>query len=117
MKDKYKFIIFGIISGCINGAFGSGGGLIVVPMLENIHLQAKKAHATSVAIIFFLSIITQIFYVAIYKFNIFYSLYFLPSGIIGSIFGSLILKKISTKFLKKIFAIYIIFSSIRLFLR
>lgn len=42
--------------------FGSGGGMIAVPMLEKGGSEAKKAHATSIAITLPLSIISGLVY-------------------------------------------------------
>ena len=52
----------GIAVGICNGFFGSGGGMIAVPMLEKGGSEAKKAHATSIAITLPLSIISGLVY-------------------------------------------------------
>ena len=55
MEKQKKFVksaLTGIISGFINGFFGGGGGMIVVPMLINLlGFSPKQAHATSIAVI------------------------------------------------------------------
>ena len=58
-------ILTGLAAGLINGIFGGGGGMIVVPML--VHLLKclpKKAHATAILIILPLSLVSGIFYAA-----------------------------------------------------
>ena len=41
----------GSITGLLNGLFGSGGGMVAVPLLEHSGLEPAKAHATSIAVI------------------------------------------------------------------
>ena len=90
--------IFGVFCGILNGLFGSGGGLVAVPLLGKSGLPPKQAHATSVAIIFFLSIISS----AVYFFNgnldIAQGMSYIPGGIVGAVTGSFILKKIDNIF-------------------
>lgn len=56
-----KFFEGGLI-GFMNGFFGSGGGVIAVPVLEKNGCEPNKAHATSVALIFVLSLVTAFSY-------------------------------------------------------
>ena len=60
-KTKKHFLIcsiLGVISGFCNGLFGSGGGTIVVPFLEDfLKLNPKRAHATAILIIFIFTLI------------------------------------------------------------
>ncbi|MBO4594177.1 MAG: TSUP family transporter, partial [Clostridia bacterium] len=45
-------IIVGIIAGLINGLFGGGGGMIVVPCLKYLlKYETDSAHATAIAVI------------------------------------------------------------------
>lgn len=118
MKKKLKYGLLGSISGILNGLFGAGGGLLVVPMLESQELSPKQAHATSIAVIFPLSVISA-------------ALYFwqgipvqweqlewlLPLGIVGAVAGSFILMKVKNAWLKKIFGVVMIISAIRLLFR
>ena len=41
MKNIYLYIV-GALSGAANGLFGSGGGIITVPMLEQGGTETKK---------------------------------------------------------------------------
>lgn len=122
IKNKFKklkhskayYYIVGGITGIANGLFGSGGGMLSVPLLENTGLEAKKAHASSIAITLPLSLISTIIYSV--KGHIDYSLAlkFIPLGLLGAIIGSKLLKKISNKLLKKIFGVILIISGIRM---
>ena len=52
----------GSLCGFLNGFFGSGGGVLAVPVLEREGCSVKEAHATSVALIFVLSLVTAVSY-------------------------------------------------------
>ena len=61
---KFYFYILGAVTGIINGIFGSGGGIIAVPMLDKAGFEPKSSHASSIAITLPLSIVSAIFYAA-----------------------------------------------------
>ncbi len=107
----------GTLTGFLNGFFGSGGGLIAVPLLKKAGTEQKKAHATSIALTLPLSIISTIVYCS--KGNIDFSLAmkYIPAGFVGAIIGGILLKKISNKTLKKIFGFMLIISGVWLFLK
>ena len=101
--------------GFINGFFGGGGGMICVPTLEKaLKLDNKRAHATAIAVIFPLSLISCAIY--IFKGSI-QSLPLLTVGLgvlAGGIAGSISLKYIPSKVLRIIFAIIMFVGGVRL---
>lgn len=116
MKKMY-FYLLGALAGILNGLFGSGGGTIVVPMLQKAKIESKKCHATSIAIIFPLSIVTAFILKNKVEVGIFDAVKYLPLGIVGALLGSFFLKKIPNALLKIIFGGIIVFSAVRLLLR
>lgn len=115
MKNKLSYL-FGLLCGFLNGLFGSGGGTVAVPCLEKSGLETKKAHASSVLLIFILSLFTAIIYFMNGKLDFSLSMQFIPYGVAGAVIGSITLKKISSDILKKIFGIIIIISGVRILL-
>ncbi|MBE5734007.1 MAG: sulfite exporter TauE/SafE family protein [Clostridiales bacterium] len=99
-------ILTGAISGFINGVFGGGGGMIVVPMLVHLLKRApQKAHATAILIILPLSVVSSILYFTFGKFSLSTGI---PTGIgviIGGVLGALLLSKMSSKTLTIIFSV------------
>ena len=67
---------------------GSGGGMVVVPLFES-KLEPHKAHATSIAIILPLSIISTVLYLKSGSFELLSALKFIPGGIAGALLGCL----------------------------
>ena len=107
----------GALVGAANGLFGSGGGIIAVPMLEHDETEVKKAHATSIAITLPLSIISGIIYLSKGSVDVVYALKFIPFGIAGVFVGTKLLVKLSSVTLKRIFGAVMIFFGIRLIMR
>ncbi len=91
--------------------------MLAVPMLSKFGLDAKKAHATSIAIILPLSAVSVVAYFI--KGNITLSdaeIYLIP-GAVGAIIGAWLLGKLSDKWLRRIFGAFMIFAGVRLLMR
>ena len=107
-----KNAIIGIFAGFITGFFSAGGGMIVLPaILYFMKLDEKKARATTIFIILPMVITASFFY---YKSNLFdfnMGMKCAIGGIIGSILGTKLLKKVSDKYLKIIFVLFLLYAS------
>lgn len=114
---KIYYSVVGAITGIANGLFGSGGGLIAVPLLKHSNVEQRKAQASSIAITLPLSIVSTIIYYNSGSIDISEALRYVPLGIVGAIIGSMLLKKIPTSLLRKIFAVVMIYYGIRLVMR
>ena len=58
-----KNALIGFMTGVLNGLFGSGGGTVAVPAMERFLLvEDKKAHATAIAVILPLSVVSLFIY-------------------------------------------------------
>mgnify|MGYP000967734618 FL=1 len=114
-KINYKLIVIGIVTGLINGVFGSGGGTIVVPSLVFlIKMEDYKAHATAISIILPLSIISTIVYLLNNTIPLKLSLVVMIGGFVGSYIGAKYLRKIPINYLRKIFGSVIMYTAIRM---
>lgn len=113
--DTIKQIIVGSFSGVISGLFAAGGGMIVVPALIHIFkLEDNKARATSIFSILPMVITSGIFY---YKNNYVdwnIGIKCAIGGIAGGFIGAKLLKKLSTKVLRILFIIFLIYTSIKM---
>ncbi|WP_353097808.1 sulfite exporter TauE/SafE family protein [Tissierella praeacuta] len=114
-KKKVKLLSIGLITGLINGLFGSGGGTIVVPALVFLlGVNDYKAHATAISIILPLSIISTIIYFANNSIPFKIALPVAIGGMVGSYIGAKTLNKIPINILRKIFGSVIIYTAIRM---
>jgi hypothetical protein len=110
-----KSSIIGLISGFINGLFGSGGGTIIVPSLTFIlGLSQHKAHATALMIILPLSIISSIIYFNSQLIDFPITLKVSLGAMIGAYIGAKTLNKIPNIWLRKIFGVFMIIAAIRM---
>ncbi len=116
-KEKLYKALGGIAIGIANGLFGAGGGIIAVPVLEKCGLSKKESHANAVAVILPISILSGIIYLLKGTVALTDAYAFIPTGILGAVLGTVILKKISTLWLKRIFGIFIIYAGVRLLLK
>lgn len=104
----------GTLIGFLNGFFGSGGGVIAVPLLEREGDEPNAAHATSVALIFMLSLITALFYGFFGNLDYASAWRFIPWGVAGAITGSIFLKKIKAAALKRVFGGIVTLAALRM---
>ena len=117
-KNKILVALGGFFTGLINGFFGSGGGLVCVPLLRGAgKLPTKKAHATTVFLIAPICLVSVIFYAFLKKLNFMDTLPYIIGGVLGAPLGALLLKKLSNKFIRLIFAVFLIYAGINLLLR
>lgn len=107
-----RFFQGGII-GLLNGFFGSGGGVLAVPVLER-DCSANEAHATSVALIFILSLVTAVFYGFSGNLDYETAWEYIPWGVAGAVSGSIFLKKIKAQWLKRLFGGVVTAAAVRM---
>lgn len=114
-RNKAKLISIGVITGFINGVFGSGGGIIVVPaLIFLLKVDDHKAHATAISIILPLSIISSIIYFVKGSIPFKIAIPVSIGGVLGGYIGAKTLNKIPAKLLRKIFGCVIIYTAIRM---
>ncbi len=115
--DKIMLIILGGVIGFLFVFFGGGGGMICVPTLEKaLKLDNKHAHATAIAVIFPLSLISSAIYV--FKGAI-ESLPLLTIGlgvVAGGIIGAIALKILPSKLIRIIFSLVMLAGGVRILL-
>ena len=114
MRHKTKCLLAGGLAGILNGLFGAGGGLILVPLLsEWISLEEKKSFATSIAIILPLSVISYALFClqggSVWEDTIPYLL----GGIVGGAIAPRVFRRISTKWLHRLFSLLLFYGGIK----
>lgn len=115
IKNKLYLILTGVITGLANGFFGGGGGMIVVPLMTFLlKMKTKAAHATALAVILPITIISAVVY--FFKGSFDYE-NGIPSGIgviAGGVIGAWLLGKLSAKWITRLFAVVMLAAGIKL---
>ncbi len=120
MKEKTNNLLTvggGLLAGFVNGLLGAGGGMLSVPILERSNLEKKKAHASAVAVIMPLSLFSATLYLINGSVTVSDAVKYIPWGLLGAAAGTLLLKKLPDKWIRRIFAIFMIWAGITLLTR
>ena len=106
----------GIGVGFLNGLLGAGGGIILVPLMESLGVTGKKSHATTLAVIVPLSILSFGIYLSKGWVSPIAPLPYLLPGVIGAVMGGMAMGKVNLKWLKLIFGLLLIWGGVQSFL-
>lgn len=112
-RHKYNWLrpaLAGAAAGLINGFFGGGGGMILVPLLAGwCGLGQRKAFATSVAIILPLCILSAAIYLFRGGVELLPALPYLAGGLAGGLLGGKLFKGLNMTWLRRGFALLILY--------
>ena len=115
MGRHLKTSFLGLITGFVNGLFGSGGGTILIPFLEGkLNVDEHKSHATAIAVILPISIVSSIVYIKNIEVDWKNFLPVIMGSIVGGFVGARILNRIPGKFIHTIFGITMIIAAFRM---
>lgn len=114
MSDKIKSALAGLCAGALNGFFGGGGGMILVPLLIHwLKIEDRRAFATSMFIILPLCAVSAFVFLLKTHFDLMIALPYLLGGLAGGFFGGRYFKKIPTTLLHRAFGLLLIYGGIR----
>ncbi|MBE6985496.1 MAG: sulfite exporter TauE/SafE family protein [Ruminococcaceae bacterium] len=115
---KYGAWISGVAAGIINGLFGAGGGMVLLPLLDKTtDLEGKEVFANCVAIILPISLVSAVVYFLRGGSFAMQSIPYLIGGALGGVIAGLLLKKMKAKWLHRALGLFIIWGGIRLVMR
>ncbi len=105
----------GALAGAVNGLFGTGGGMVLIPGLRKwTDLEEKEIFACSVGIILPLSAVTLgVYFLGGGKIAP-GSLSYIIGGTLGGIGAGWLFKKVKAKWLRRVLGIFILYGGIRL---
>ena len=114
MSRKTRLIAAGSIAGAVNGLFGAGGGMVLVPLLRGIvKLPEICIFPSSVCIILPICAISAFISLRDTPIDIRLLLPYLIGGTIGGLLAGLFGRKIPNLWLRRIFGIIILWGGIR----
>ena len=115
LKKYMKYMFTGLLTGAVNGLFGSGGGIIAVPaMVMLLGADEHKAHATAISIILPLTLVSAFLYVSSSYVDWEITLKVVLGGMVGGYAGARLLDICPPNLLRKVFAVFIIAAAVRM---
>lgn len=116
-KENFCIAVIGTTIGFINGILGAGGGMLAVPLLKKIGFETKQSHTNAIAIILPITLISSVIYLIKDFVTVKEVLPYIPTGLLGALLGTYLFKKISAKWLKRLFGALMVYAGIRLLLK
>lgn len=114
-KRRLLLALAGLFIGVVNGIFGAGGGMLAVPALSFIGgLDDRHSHATAIAVILPLCLVSAIVYSLKSSFEISVILPTVIGVVAGGVVGALLLKKVSNNLLSFLFYGLMLFAGLKM---
>ena len=106
--------VSGALAGAVNGFFGGGGGMALVPLLAGwCGLGQRRAFATSVAVILPLCILSAAVYLFRGGVELVPALPYLAGGLAGGLLGGRVFRRLNMTWLRRGFALLILYGGAR----
>ena len=116
-REVLLLILIGAIGGLLSGAFGVGGGIIMVPLLTTIaKLDQRRAAATSLIAIIPAGVVGTITYGLSGHVDLVAAVLIAAGGVAGSYIGTRLLHRLSIRWLRWLFIGMLLLVTVRLFL-
>ena len=112
---KFGPWLSGAAAGIVNGLFGAGGGMVLLPLLsKTTDLQEQEVFANCVAIILPLSLVSAAVYLLRGGNFLMQSVPYLIGGALGGVIAGLLLQKLKAKWLHRALGAFILWGGFRL---
>ena len=121
MKEKNKkelvkileFVGVGLVAGFVNGFFGAGGGLLLVPMIGAVGgADLKKSHATTLGCVLVMCVASSVVYFV--KRQVDFKLWLVCGigSVIGSLVGTKLLKNLKNNVIDLVFSVVLVVAGV-----
>lgn len=121
-KRSMLFALAGILSGIVNGLLGTGGGILTVLFLSKIYAKdnsysTKDIFAITLCSSVIMSLASLLFYLSSGCFSISDSALYMIAAVPGGVLGAILLDKLSSKTMKLIFALLVVWAGISMMIK
>lgn len=112
-----KACLSGALTGLVNGIFGAGGGMVLIPLMTKLcGVDDRRAFASSIAVVLPICLSSLAVYALTGNLHAQNIWPYLLGGFLGGIAGGLVFRKIPTAFLHKALGVFILWGGLRLLL-
>ena len=116
-KLNFKKVIIligvGVAGGAINGMFGAGAGLVLVPLIcASTKIDEKKVHATTLACVLLMCVVSSIIFVVKKQVDYKLTMWCLIGSLMGAILGTVLLQKFKNKIINLIFSCVLVLAGV-----
>lgn len=113
-KAVMRSALAGGAAGLVNGFFGGGGGMVLVPLLTGrCGLDQRQAFATSVAVILPLCLLSSVIYFFRGGLDVTVALPYLAGGLVGGFIGGKLFRRLNMDWLRRGFALLILYGGVK----
>ena len=114
MSHCIGVIVSSVGAGALNGLFGAGGGMVLVPLMEKLtDIDEKYLFSSAVAILLPICIVSLIFADGWNAFSFMQALPYLAGSLLGGICAGIWGKRIPVLWLHRVLGILILWGGIR----
>lgn len=114
MREVWKSRLAGGAAGLANGLFGGGGGMVFIPLMSRSEkLAGRRLFATCVAVIFPVCAVSAAVFCLRGSFALTDALPYLLGGAIGGFLGGRLYGRISTVWLRRLFALFLFYAGVK----
>ncbi len=114
-RDWAALAAIGVIGGLLSGAFGVGGGIVMVPLLLTLtSMDQRQAAMVSLVAIIPTSITGMVTYAAVGRVDVVVGLVVSAGAILGAIVGSRLLRRMSLGWLRWMFIVLLVLVAARM---
>ena len=113
-RPRSRGLLAGTAAGLINGLFGGGGGMLLLPLLrDGCGLEEKRAFATCVAVIVPVSAVSAALYLWRGAVDLPSAWPYLLGGLLGGLAAGRTLDRVPVGVLRKLFALLLIWGGVK----
>ena len=114
MAKMWKYRLSGAAAGVVNGLFGGGGGMLLLPLFTRwAKLEERRAYATCVAAILPACSVSALVYFLGHRVAAAELLPYLLGGAIGGFVGGRTYGKVPVALLRKVFGLFLLYGAVR----
>lgn len=111
---KWRLATAGALAGAVNGLFGAGGGMVLVPLLSTCgHLEEEEIFPSSIAVILPVCVVSLLLGDSFQALPWREAAPYLAGSAIGGVFAGIYGKRIPTIWLHRLLGVLILWGGIR----